>query len=40
MIPNIMIKIDEFPYNSNGKIDRKQLKEAYINGEIKRFKNI
>ncbi len=29
MIPNVMIKIKEFPYNANGKIDRKQLKADY-----------
>ncbi|MCQ2080792.1 MAG: amino acid adenylation domain-containing protein [Lachnospiraceae bacterium] len=29
MIPNVMINIKEFPYNANGKIDRKQLKIDY-----------
>lgn len=31
MIPNVYIWIHEFPYNANGKIDRKKLKETYIN---------
>lgn len=31
MIPNVMIQIKEFPYNANGKIDRKQLKIDYGN---------
>ncbi len=30
MIPNIKIQLEEFPYNANGKIDRKQLKELYL----------
>jgi len=29
MIPGVYIQIDEFPYNVNGKIDRKKLKEDY-----------
>ena len=29
MIPNVMIQIKEFPYNANGKIDRKELKARY-----------
>lgn len=34
MVPNTMIKIKEFPYNANGKIDRKQLKISYEAGEL------
>lgn len=30
MIPHVYIKVVEFPYNDNGKIDRKKLKEEYI----------
>ncbi len=30
MIPNIKIRIEEFPYNANGKVDRKRLKEYYL----------
>lgn len=32
MIPNTIIQIKEFPYNANGKIDRKQLKIDYSAG--------
>ena len=32
MIPEKIIRISEFPYNTNGKIDRKRLKEEYLNG--------
>lgn len=38
MIPNVNIQIKEFPYNANGKIDRKRLKETYLNGTIEQFK--
>ena len=31
MFPNILIKLTEFPYNLNGKIDRALLKEQYKN---------
>ncbi|MDD6878711.1 MAG: AMP-binding protein [bacterium] len=31
MVPNVVIKIDRMPYNQNGKIDRKSLKEKYRN---------
>jgi D-alanine--poly(phosphoribitol) ligase subunit 1 len=34
MYPNIMINIDEMPYNLNGKIDRVKLKNDYHNGQI------
>ena len=27
MIPNVFIRIDEFPYNMNGKIDRVKLRD-------------
>ncbi len=30
MIPNVFIKIDEFPLNKNGKIDRKKLQAEYL----------
>ena len=29
MVPNVVIKLDRMPYNSNGKIDRKKLKNDY-----------
>lgn len=32
MIPKVIIKITEFPYNVNGKIDRKELKKIYTAG--------
>lgn len=35
MIPNVIIRLNEMPHNSNGKIDRKALKEKYMKGEIK-----
>jgi amino acid adenylation domain-containing protein len=34
MFPNIIIKLDELPYNLNGKIDRTLLKENYKNKSI------
>lgn len=34
MIPGVIIYRQEFPYNANGKIDRKKLKEDYLNGKI------
>ena len=40
MIPGIKIRISEFPYNANGKIDRKQLKEEYLNGNIEELRGI
>lgn len=30
MIPGFVIRLKELPYNTNGKIDRKQLKEIYL----------
>jgi non-ribosomal peptide synthetase component F len=32
MVPTRYIKLDKFPYNDNGKIDRKSLKNQYIKG--------
>lgn len=29
MVPNIVVKLDRMPYNANGKIDRKKLKNDY-----------
>jgi D-alanine--poly(phosphoribitol) ligase subunit 1 len=34
MYPNIMISVEEMPYNMNGKIDRVILKKMYQNGEL------
>ncbi len=34
MQPNVIVCIQEFPYNANGKIDRKKLKEDYLNGKL------
>lgn len=34
MIPNTVIYLEKMPYNANGKIDRKKLKELYMSGEI------
>jgi len=33
MVPTRYIKLNEFPYNDNGKIDRLKLKKEYIKGE-------
>lgn len=30
MIPNLFVPCDDFPYNANGKIDRKKLKESFL----------
>jgi acyl-CoA synthetase (AMP-forming)/AMP-acid ligase II len=30
MVPTRYVKLDKFPYNDNGKIDRKSLKKQYI----------
>jgi amino acid adenylation domain-containing protein len=35
MFPNVLIGLDELPYNLNGKIDRTLLKEQYFRGELK-----
>jgi D-alanine--poly(phosphoribitol) ligase subunit 1 len=35
MYPNTIIKLEELPYNLNGKIDRTLLKTQYKAGEIK-----
>ncbi len=37
MLPNVFIRLKEFPCNANGKIDRKQLKGAYIDGKLEEF---
>lgn len=34
MIPNVIIFLKELPYNANGKINRKKLKEEYLDGKI------
>lgn len=34
MFPNILIKLEQLPYNVNGKIDRTLLKKQYHEGEI------
>lgn len=40
MQPNVVIRIKEFPCNANGKIDRKRLKGAYVDGTIDEFRAI
>lgn len=34
MQPNEIVRVQELPYNANGKIDRKKLKEDYLNGKL------
>ncbi len=34
MFPNILIKLEDLPYNLNGKIDRAELKQQYKNGQL------
>lgn len=34
MFPNVLIALDELPYNLNGKIDRTLLKEQYFKGNL------
>ena len=34
MIPEIIIRVSGIPSNANGKIDRKKIKEVYLNGKI------
>lgn len=36
MQPNVLIRLDDLPFNANGKIDRKQLKAAYMDGRVVR----
>jgi amino acid adenylation domain-containing protein len=35
MFPNVLIALEELPYNLNGKIDRTLLKEQYFKGELR-----
>ena len=35
MFPNTLYRVEEIPYNRNGKIDRVKLKEQYVNGTFK-----
>ena len=34
MFPNVMIKLEEMPYNLNGKIDRTLIKDRFFNQEL------
>ena len=36
MIPNVFVKVLEFPVTKNGKIDRKRLMELYEEGQYER----
>lgn len=40
MVPGEIIHLKEFPYNANGKIDRKILKEEYTDGKIEKFTRV
>lgn len=40
MQPNVLIRLDDLPFNANGKIDRKQLKGAYMDGKIEEFTRV
>lgn len=40
MIPNQIFQLAYLPNNANGKIDRKHLKEVYINGKIDQYRSI
>ncbi len=40
MIPDVKIRVAEFPYNANGKIDRKRLKEEYMCGKTQEYGRI
>lgn len=40
MHPNVLIKLDNLPFNANGKIDRKQLKGAYMDGKTEEFRRV
>ena len=37
MVPNVIVHVREFPLNANGKINRKALKESYLNGSIEQI---
>lgn len=34
MVPSSIISMDQFPLNSNGKVDRKKLTQEFINGDL------
>jgi len=34
MFPNVMFKLEEMPYNLNGKIDRPLLKKGYFENDL------
>lgn len=40
MIPNLVVNLGKLPYNANGKIDRKKLKEVYLSGKIEEYRGI
>ncbi len=40
MIPNVVFYLGKMPSNANGKIDRKKLKEEYMNGTIAEFRGV
>lgn len=40
MVPGVIIYLNDFPYNANGKIDRKKLKEEYMDGKIEEFTRV
>ena len=40
MQPNVFIRLENLPYNQNGKIDRKQLKGAYMDGKIEEYRGV
>lgn len=37
MLPNVILHLLRFPYNANGKIDRKKIKEDYLNGKSSKY---
>lgn len=40
MIPNAIYHLKQLPYNANGKIDRKKLKEIYYDGTIEEYRGL